>query len=178
MRQMRDVRRLLVVLATTLAVSSLAETVSAQSDPNARNTTGRPVSIAPTSDGKELSSDALWKRIRQAALPDLKYSEALANNIGTPRAKARAKCYAALVTANEQANGTGVLVDGKPLGDPPNPHLITDFEQAAEILDNLAPDSPVMLGCAEGAALVRQTVTQFISALISGAAILPKVPVL
>ena len=170
---MKNVRGFLAVC--TVAVSLSTEAI-AQADPNIRDTTGRPLKpiTAPVSDGKELPSETLWRKIREAALPDLKYAEALAKNIGTERANARAECYTGLIKANEQANGTGIMLDGKPLGNPPEPHLITGFEQAAEIIDNLAPDSPVMLACAKTATLMRQSVLQVISALISGAAIIPK----
>jgi len=176
---MRNVRRLLAVCAAAFAVSTLATQAIAQADPNARNATGRPFKplIAPQGDGKELPSKDLWRKIREAEIPDLKYSEALALNVGTARSAARAKCYTALIKANEQANGAGIKdASGVPIGDPPSPHLVTAFEQAAEIIDNLAPDSPVMLGCSEAAQLLRMTAAEFISSLITGMALLPKVP--
>jgi len=179
MRRMRDVRRLLAVCAAGLALSSVATDVQAQSDPNARNTAGRQLgqNRPPDLFSKNKEEKELWERIREAATPDLKYSSALAKNIATTKSLARMECYDALIKVNEQANGAGILVDGKPLGEPPNPHFITNFEQAAEVIDNLAADSPVMLACAKGAQLGRLTAIEFITALLTGVAIVPKLPV-
>jgi hypothetical protein len=113
---------------------------------------------------------ALWQQIVNKDLPaDLSYAKALADNAATPNSKLRSACYAALITANQQANGLNLKnADGSPMT-MPDPALISKAEQAMELIDNLQPTSPVVSSCAPAANALKIGVLQFISAVTTGA---------
>jgi hypothetical protein len=116
------------------------------------------------------SPAALWQQIVNRDLPaDLSYAKALADNAATPNSKLRSTCYAALITANQQANGLNLKnADGSPMT-MPDPALISKAEQAMELIDNLQPTSPVVSSCAPAANALKIGVLQFISAVTTGA---------
>jgi hypothetical protein len=116
------------------------------------------------------SPAALWQQIVNKDLPaDLTYAKALADNATTPNSKLRSTCYAALITANQQANGLNLKnADGSPMT-MPDPALISKAEQAMELIDNLQPTSPVVSSCAPAANALKIGVLQFISAVTTGA---------
>jgi hypothetical protein len=116
------------------------------------------------------SPAALWQQIVNKDLPaDLTYAKALADNAATPNSKLRSACYAALITANQQANGLNLKnADGSPMT-MPDPALISKAEQAMELIDNLQPTSPVVSSCAPAANALKIGVLQFISAVTTGA---------
>lgn len=115
-------------------------------------------------------AEALWAKIQAAALPDLQYASAMAGAAGTNGAEVRKACWDAIIVVNQQSNGAELKdADNKPLTKP-DPHLFTDVETAAEILDNLSPQGKLFTSCAGAAQLAQANVIQFISAAISGAA--------
>jgi hypothetical protein len=121
--------------------------------------------------GATESPEQVWKQIVTAATADLTYAEALADNAATPNSKLRSNCYAALITANQQANGVN-LKDGA--GNPlttPDPAIITKAEQGLELIDNLQPSSPLVVACAPAANAVRIGVLAFINTVVTGAAL-------
>lgn len=126
-----------------------------------------PLGISPTAP-----LGALWARIVDKDLPaDLTYAKALADAAATPGSKLRSQCYAALLTANQQANGSNLKDgNGNPLAEP-NPNLFSELEKASQVIDNLQPTSPVVSGCAPAAQALKMDVLNFINTIVTGAAI-------
>lgn len=111
----------------------------------------------------------LWKKITDAALPDLDYASALATAAGTGASGVRKQCWDSLITANKQASGLGVKnADGTSRAKP-NPSLFTDVESLAEVLDNLAPGGPLWTACAGAAQLAKTNVLTLLNAMVTGA---------
>jgi hypothetical protein len=110
----------------------------------------------------------LWAKIKSASRADLLYAKALADSADTPGAKARANCYGAWVKVIDQQTGALPGADGKPIGEPPDPHIFTTFEQIAQTSDNLQPNSEFMIACAPVAQALRLRFVDFIGKVISG----------
>lgn len=53
---------------------------------------------------------------------------------------------------------------------PAEPHLITNVEEIAELIDGLQPTSPLFVNCAGAAQLAQLSVLSFINAIVTGAA--------
>lgn len=118
----------------------------------------------------EPALDQLWSKIVGAAVDDLKYAKALSDAVGTTGSLARGECWAALIKANEDAQGKSLKnADGTPMVKP-TPHLFTEVEQLGQVIDNLAPTGPVFLGCSKAATMLRMSVLAFINAAVTGAA--------
>jgi hypothetical protein len=112
----------------------------------------------------------IWAKIQAAALVDLQYASALAAAANTNGSSIRKQCWDAIIIVNQQANGVGLKnADGSPMTKP-DPHLFTDVETAAEVLDNLSPQGKLFTSCAGAAQLAQANVIQFISAAIAGVA--------
>lgn len=115
-------------------------------------------------------AEALWEKIQAAALVDLQYASAMAGAAGTNGGAVRKQCWDAIIIVNQQSNGVGLKdANGQPMTKP-DPHLFTDVETSAEIIDNLSPQGKLFTSCAGAAQLAQANVIQFISAAISGAA--------
>lgn len=115
-------------------------------------------------------AEALWEKIQAAALIDLQYASAMAGAANTNGGTIRKQCWDAIIVVNQQSNGAGLKdANGQPLTKP-DPHLFTDVETSAEILDNLSPQGKLFTSCAGAAQLAQANVIQFISAAIAGAA--------
>jgi hypothetical protein len=113
----------------------------------------------------------VWQNIIKTATADLTYAKALADNAATPNSKLRSACYAALITANQQANGVNLKnADGSPMT-MPDPAVITHAEQALELIDNLQASSPLIVACAPAANAVGQGVLSFVNTVVTGAAL-------
>ncbi len=113
----------------------------------------------------------LAKKIAALTLPDLDYASAMAKAAGTPGGILRATCWQALITANTQLQGTALKnPDGTPMTMPASPHVFTDVEQLAEIVDSLQPNGPLVSGCAAAAQAAKMNVLNFISLGVAGAA--------
>lgn len=121
-----------------------------------------------------LSPQAIAQKIQQLAKPDVAYAITLAKAVNTPAGNVRAQCYQAISDAipNPPAGGTM----------PPDPHLITNVEELAEVIDALQPTSPLFVNCGGAAQLVQQNVLVFINSVVTGflgaTKALPLLPVL
>jgi hypothetical protein len=124
--------------------------------------TGKPVADPAPID--------VWKAIMTVALPDLVYSSALSGSAGTPASKIRKQCWEALITANKQAQGTGLVDANNVALAKPDPHFFTDVELLAETIDNLSPSGPLLTSCAGAAEMAKMSVLQFINTAVTGAA--------
>jgi hypothetical protein len=127
-------------------------------------------------NGTQVSGDvtkdltAIWQKIVAASNVDLTYASALAASAGTPAAKTRKQCWDAIIALNEQANGSALKnPDGSAMARP-DPHLFTDIETQAEIVDNLSPQGPLFTSCAGAAEMAKMNVLQFVTAAVTGAA--------
>jgi hypothetical protein len=117
------------------------------------------------------SPQQVWQNIIKTASADLTYAKALADNAATPNSKLRSACYAALITANAQANGVNLKnADGSPMT-MPDSAVITHAEQALELIDNLQASSPLIVACAPAANAVGQGVLSFVNTVVTGAAL-------
>jgi hypothetical protein len=143
---------------------------------------GVPAGTKPSIAGVTLTGDvqkdaeALWQKIASASSADLTYSAAMAKAANTSASQVRYQCWEALITANQQANGVGLKnPDGSPMPKP-DPHLFTDVETAAEVIDNLSPQGALYTSCSGAAQLAKANVLTFISAAVTGAAGLAAMP--
>jgi hypothetical protein len=136
---------------------------------------GAPNVLSPVPIDTNLA--ALWGKIVAATQADLTYAKALADNVNSPGSKLRSQCYAALITANQQANGSTLKnPDGTPMI-APTPAVISQFEQAAELVDNLSATAPVMSACAAAANAVGQSTIQFITGVLASVTAKAIVPI-
>lgn len=119
----------------------------------------------PTSEPVELN---LWKKITTAALPDLDYASALAAAAGTGASAVRKQCWDSLIVANKQASGSGAKDATGAVMVKPDPHLFTDVESLAEVLDNLAPGGPLWTSCAGAAQLAKTNVLTLLNGMVTG----------
>lgn len=119
----------------------------------------------PTSEPVELN---LWKKITTAALPDLDYASALAAAAGTGASAVRKQCWDSLIVANKQASGSGAKDATGAVMTKPDPHLFTDVESLAEVLDNLAPGGPLWTSCAGAAQLAKTNVLTLLNGMVTG----------
>jgi hypothetical protein len=119
----------------------------------------------------KVDAEALWTKIQAAALTDLQYASAMAGAANTNGGAIRKQCWDAIIVVNQQANGAGLKdpVTGQPMVKP-DPHVFTDVETAAEVLDNLSPQGKLFTSCAGAAQLAQANVIQFVSAAITGVA--------
>jgi len=120
----------------------------------------------------------LWDKIVSASNTDLAYASKLAASAGTQSAGIRKQCWDAIVALNEQANGLNLKnPDGTPVPRP-DPHLFTDVETLAEVVDNLSPQGPLFVSCAGAAQLAKTNVLTFINAAVTGAAGIAAMPII
>ncbi len=119
---------------------------------------------------------ALWQKIVGSSINDLTYASAMAASANTAASGVRKQCYDAIIKINEQASGANLKnADGTPMARP-DPHLFTDVESLAEIVDNLSPQGPLFTACAGAAQLAKTNTLAFISAVVTGAAGLAALP--
>lgn len=128
---------------------------------------------APTASAQ---LQALWQKIVSASSNDLTYAAAMAKVASTPASGVRGQCWNAIITLNQQANGANVKnADGTPMARP-DPHLFTDAESLAEIIDNLSPQGPLFTSCAGAAKLAQTDVLTLVNAVVTGAAGMAALP--
>ena len=126
----------------------------------------------------EKDMHALWDKIVAASNADLQYASALAAAANTDSSRVRKQCYDAIIALNAQVNGMNVKgPDGNPLPQP-DPKLFTGVEQAAETIDNLSPQGPLLTNCAGMAQLTKTNVLTLINAIVTGAAGFAAIPVI
>ena len=124
----------------------------------------------------EKDIQALWNKIVLASNADLNYAAALATSANTASSKIRLQCWSAIIALNTQANGTTLKnADGTPMVKP-DPHLFTDVEQLAEVIDNLSPQGPLFTSCAGAAQLAKTNTLAFVNAVVTGAAGIAALP--
>lgn len=116
--------------------------------------------------GASIGLESIWANIQKAVLADMKYAKAMADQANTPGSKLRSSCLAAIITIKEQQE-TVKGPDGNPMT-PPDPHVITDLEKAAEIIDGLQATSPIMVACVPAANAAQQNALNFVNAIVTG----------
>jgi hypothetical protein len=120
----------------------------------------------------------LWDKIIAANNTDLAYASKLAAGAGTQASLIRKQCWDAIVALNEQANGLNLKNADGTLMARPDPHLFTDVETLAEVVDNLSPQGPLFVSCAGAAQLAKTNVLTFINAAVTGAAGIAAMPII
>jgi hypothetical protein len=126
---------------------------------------------AATPAGDQLQQ--LQTKIAALSLDDFKYALALSvstnNTVTQP-------CWAAWVTLISQQQAPMKDAQGNVLTEP-NPHIFTDVEKLAELINQLQPNSPISTGCAPMAQAAQKDIGNLIGAVISGGALgLVKLP--
>lgn len=168
--------RIVTLIAAALALTVTAASAATVPTPTAKPTTdvlGFPCDLLklkpgckydpPTGAAAATTPLAIWQKIAAAALPDLQYAKALSDAAATPAAKVRGQCWDALIAANQRASGASISLTK------PDPHLASDAEALAEVIDDLDLKGPLAVACAGAAQLTKLTVYQLISALMAGA---------
>lgn len=178
---------LLIGFVALHAAPAMAQTKKLPAVSNSAGLPCDPLSLipgcTPTVASQSLATSSanlqtIWNEIVSATQADLTYAKAMADNVASPGSKLRSTCYAALITANAQANGMTLKnADGTPMI-APTPAAISKFEQAAELIDNLQATAPVMSACAAAANAVAQSTTQFLTTILSTVAVKAVVPVI
>lgn len=121
-----------------------------------------PAQAAPQRDIGALTPQAVAGKIQKLAKPDLSYAMKLATAAGTVQSKVRLQCYQAISDALPTPPADATM--------PAAPHVITDIEQLAELIDALQPTSPLFVNCGGAAQLAGQSVLQFINGVVTGVA--------
>lgn len=148
--------------ARLLALLIVAGTLPAIAGPATTPTSPAPAALTTVQQ--------LWQKIVVANLADLQYAKALADAAGTPGGKMRSACYAALIAVNQQANGAGLKdASGNPIT-PPNPAVVTGFEQAEQVVEALQPTSNLVVACAPVANALKLSVAQVLAMAVTGGA--------
>jgi len=133
--------------------------------------------VQPTGNvAKDLQ--ALWTKIVAASNTDLEYASKLAASANTPASSIRKQCWDAIITVNNQANGLNLKDAGGAQIPKPDPHLFTDVETLAEVVDNLSPSGPLFTACAGAAQLAKTNVLTFVNAVVTGAAGIAAMPII
>jgi len=110
------------------------------------------------------------KRIAKINKDDLTYAIAKAKGANTNGSKVRLQCLTAISAAADQVSGDGLKdAGGNPLVRP-DPALITDIEDIAELIDNLSPQGVLLTACAGTAQMFKVTALQAVNGIVTGAA--------
>jgi len=172
----------LVVAAVAMSFLLASAPAMAQTKLPHLQITGNPVADTKANFGltgnASADAQALWQKIVGSSLNDLNYAAAMAKNAGTLQATTRLQCINAIIALNKQASGIDLKDDaGNPLSKP-DPHVFTEVETLAEIVDNLAPTGPLFVSCAGAAQLAKTNVLSFVNAVVTGAAGFAAMPII
>lgn len=156
----------------------------AQSRPKLTGNIAADIAAATTKPGVALTGNiqqdlqALWQKIVTSSLADLNYAAAMAASANTTTSAIRLQCVKAIIQLNEQASGANLKnADGTPMVKP-DPHLFSDVESLAEIIDNLSPQGPLFVSCAGAAQLAKTNVLTFVNGVVTGVAGFAAMPVI
>jgi hypothetical protein len=174
-----------LLFAVVLGCVAFAGNASAQAPKlrpltgNIGNDLGITKPVAPMITGNvEKDLQALWDKIVASSIADLNYAAAMAKSANTQTSGIRLQCINAIITLNQQASGANLKnPDGTPMVKP-DPHLFTDVESLAEVIDNLSPQGPLFVNCAGAAQLAKTNVLTFVNAVVTGAAGFAAMPVI
>jgi hypothetical protein len=138
-----------------------------------------PKSLVVTPTGN-IAADlqTLWSKIIGAADTDLAYASKMAASAATPASAVRKQCWDAIIVVNMQANGQNLKDANGAVLTKPDPHVFTDVESLAEVVDNLSPSGPLFTACAGAAQLAKTNVLTFINAVVTGAAGMAAMPII
>jgi hypothetical protein len=126
----------------------------------------------------EKDLQGLWDKIVASSIADLNYAAAMAKNANTQTSGIRLQCINAIIALNQQASGANLKnADGTPMTKP-DPHVFTDVESLAEVIDNLSPQGPLFVNCAGAAQLAKTNVLTFVNAVVTGAAGFAAMPII
>lgn len=182
----------LLILAMLLMLPIAAHAQGPRQRPAAPVITGHPIDDIKTDLGLqsapagavkltgniEKDSMAVWQKIIASSLDDLNYAAAMAKNANTATSLTRLQCVNAMIVLVKQSSGTDLKnADGTPMVKP-DPHLITDVESLAEVIDNLSPQGPLFVACSGAAQLAKTNVLSLINGIVTGAAGIAAMPII
>jgi hypothetical protein len=169
-----------LLLSVLIAPSAFAQTPR----PKLTGNIAADIAAATTKPGVALTGNiqqdlqALWQTIVTSSLADLNYAAAMAASANTTTSAIRLQCVKAIIQLNEQASGVNLKnADGTPMVKP-DPHLFTDVESLAEIIDNLSPQGPLFVSCAGAAQLAKTNVLAFVNGVVTGVAGFAAMPII
>lgn len=162
-----------------LVAPALTGDIKKDATTDAQNLGLIPKSLQVTPTGNVAADlQTLWDKIISANNDDLAYASKLAAAANTQTSGIRKQCWDAIVALNSQANGLNLKnPDGTKMARP-DPHLFTDVETLAEVIDNLSPQGPLFVSCAGAAQLAKTNVLTFINAAVTGAAGMAAMPII
>jgi hypothetical protein len=173
-----------IILLAILVLAAFPHSASAQvklraPTGNLANDLGITQAKPPLITGNaEKDLQALWDKIVASSIDDLNYAAAMAKNANTQTSAIRLQCINAIITLNQQASGANLKnADGTPMTKP-DPHIFTDVESLAEVVDNLSPQGPLFVNCAGAAQLAKTNVLTFVNAVVTGAAGFAAMPII
>lgn len=135
-------------------------------------TTAKP-SVAGVALTGDITKDGpkIWASILAANSADLAYAAAMATAAATPASQTRLACIKAIIAVNNQTNGSALFAsDGKTPLLKPDPHVVSDIESVAELVDNLSPQGALYTSCAGAATLFKTNVLALINGIVTGVA--------
>jgi hypothetical protein len=132
----------------------------------------------PVTGNASKDMQVLWQKIVASSIADLNYAAAMAASANTTTSGVRLQCLKAIIVLNEQASGANLKNPDGSLMAKPDPHLFTDVESLAEIVDNLSPQGPLFVNCAGAAQLAKTNVLTFVNAVVTGAAGFAAMPII
>lgn len=115
-------------------------------------------------------------RIQQMGRDDLNYAILKAKAAKTNGSAVRLQCLNAILAAKDAAEGIGIVDDKGNAVSRPDPAVVTLIEDAAELVDALSPQGPLMTGCAGAAQLFKVNTLQAVNSIITGATALVALP--
>jgi hypothetical protein len=132
---------------------------------------GGATDISASAGGSQL--EQLQQKLAALSLDDFKY--ALALSISTKNTVTQ-PCWQAWVDLISQQQAPLKDAAGNALTEP-TPHIFTDVEKLAELVNELQPNSPISTGCAPMAMAAQKDIGNLIGAVVSGGALgLVKLP--
>lgn len=174
----------LIMLALMIGLLAIPQSAFAQTRPKLTGNIAADIASATTKPGVALTGNiqqdlqALWQKIVTSSLADLNYAAAMAASANTTTSAIRLQCVKAIIQLNEQASGANLKnADGTPMVKP-DPHLFSDVESLAEIIDNLSPQGPLFVSCAGAAQLAKTNVLTFVNGVVTGVAGFAAMPVI
>jgi hypothetical protein len=116
------------------------------------------------------------KRIQGAGRDDLNYAILKAKTANTNGSMVRLQCLQAILAAKDAAEGTQIKDASGAVIPRPDPAVITNIEDIAELIDALSPQGPLMTSCAGAAQLFKLNTLQAVNAIVTGAAGIAALP--
>src|SRR5208282_5555117 len=103
-------------------------------------------------------------------MADLEYASKKAAAANTTSSAVRKQCWDAIIVIKQQLDGVTLKDTNGQVIPRPDPALVTDVEDIAEIIDALSTTGPLFTSCAGAAQLARTSTLTLINTVVAGAA--------